>query len=145
MLTKHIGTRELQEQLTNLGMINLDQNSEVLAGLHRAQALQVASILTKEARYNNRTNDASKNIHPWKPRYATAISTLQAVTAASLLRGSEGEIVHERRETECGTHEVTYSENYGRGLSTAMTMLGILLIITIICTLCVKIRKNGGR
>ena len=91
VLTKHIGSKELQEQLINLGMINLDQHAEVMAEFNAAQALRVASVLAQEATRSNRSNHANKSMHPWKPRYATAVSALQIVAAASLLQGSRGE------------------------------------------------------
>ena len=77
VLTKHIGSKELQDQLINLGMVNLDQHAELLAELDAAQALHVASVLASEATSSNRISDVKKSMHPWKPRYATAISALQ--------------------------------------------------------------------
>ena len=45
VLTKHIGSKELEEQLINLGMVNLDQHADLMAELDAAQALHVAPVL----------------------------------------------------------------------------------------------------
>ena len=90
VLTKHIGSKELQDQLINLGMVNLDQHADLLAELDAAQALQVASVLAADATSSSRISHANKSMHPWKPRHAATISALQLVTAASLLQGFKG-------------------------------------------------------
>ena len=138
------GAKELHEQIVNLGMINLDQNSELLAGLNSAQALRVASVLIGEDTSQNRTiGHARKSMHPWKPRFATAVSALHIVAAASLLQGSKGEQeihVYERQTTEVEIHEIIDSGKYGQGIGLALMMLGFIMIITAICALCVQAR-----
>ncbi len=141
VLTKHIGSKELQEQLINLGMVNLDQHADLLNELDAAQALHVASVLADTN--SSHISHENRSMRPWKPRYATAISALQLVAAASLLQGSKGEvIVHRGRMIEYEIQEITYSENYGHGFGLAMMMLGVLLIIISICALWVHARKK---
>ena len=84
-------------------------------------------------------------MHPWKPRYATAVSSLQIVAAASLLHSSkvEQEIhVYKRQITEVEIHETIDSGEYGQGIGLALMMLGTLMIITSICALCVQAKKR---
>ena len=146
VLTKHIGSKELQEQLINLGMVSLDQHADLLAELDAAQALHVASVLAADATSSSRISHANKSMHPWKPKHATTISALQLVAAASLLQGSKGEkeiVVYRGRIIEYEVQEITYSDNYDQGFGLAMMMLGILLIIiAAICALWVQTRKK---
>ena len=70
---------------------------------------------------------------------------MQIVAAASLLLGSKGEqeiIVYKRQITEFEIREIIYSDEYGQGFGLAMKMLGILMIITAICALCVQARRR---
>ena len=74
-------------------------------------------MLTKEATHSNNIRHANKSMHPWKPRYATAVSALQIVAAASLLHGSKGEQeirVYKRQITEVEIHEIIDSDEYGQ-------------------------------
>ena len=130
-------------------MVNLDQNSELLAGLNSAQALRVASVLIGgDTSQNSTRGHVRKNMHPWKPRFATAVSALQMVAAASLLQGSKGEQeihVYQRQVTEIEVHEIINSENYGLGKGLALMMLGTIMIIVAIYARFVQAtQKNGG-
>ena len=114
---KAYGSKELQEQLINLGMVNLDQHADLLMELDAAQALHVASVLAADddpkqpGGRGSRNQDTSVS-QPWKPKYAAAISALQLVTASSLQRGTKGEeeiTIYRERVLECEVHEINYS------------------------------------
>ena len=87
-------------------------------------------------------------MHPWKPRFATAVSALQIVAAASLLQGSKGEQeihVYQRQITEIEVHEIINSENYGLGIGLALMMLGTIMIIVAIYARLVQAKKRRRR